>query len=181
MLMISTVATLIGSPAVAQKTGTAAQIVPTPAVPPAHRPGPPPAPRAPAPPESRTAPPYAEETRPPDAIMDPPSTSPRPSVITNPSWAVRPMPEYPETAMAAGITSGRVVQRCVVMSTGWLRNCEIIEETPVGMGFGASALNASARARITPRTVDGNAEAAMVQFAIRYEAPYVPPIAPIRR
>lgn len=132
------------------------------------------------PPELRS-PLHDPTTRPPDVIMDPPSEPRMPSVITNPSWAVQPMPEYPETAMAAGVVQGRVVQRCIVLSTGWLRNCEIIEETPTGMGFGASALNASATARITPRTVNGNAEAAMVQFAIRYEAPPALPIAPIRR
>ena len=119
-------------------------------------------------------------TRPPD-IIGPPvivrpdgSPPPRPSVITNPSWARPPAPEYPLAAMKAGVESGRVTLSCIVQPNGQLTGCTVRNETPPGLGFAESALAATQRARVSPRTVDGAAEHARVTFTVRYMLPPEP-------
>jgi len=101
-----------------------------------------------------------------------------PSLITNPSWARQPVPDYPATALANGIIVGRVTLRCLALPDGALSGCEIIEETPAGQGFAASVIAAAARARLSPRTVDGAATGARVQFTTRFAAPVVVEPAP---
>jgi protein TonB len=63
----------------------------------------------------------------------------------------RPSPyEYPERAMARGVTSGDVVVDCRVSPTGALTDCAIVSEEPPGMGFGYAALAGARRSRIDP-------------------------------
>ena len=111
----------------------------------------------------------------------PPPAARRPSVITNPSWATRPSPEYPALAITNGVTEGRTTLQCVVNPDGWLSNCQIIDETPAGHGFGQATLAAAARARISPRTVDGAAVGSRVQFTVRFLMPLAEPAAPSPR
>ena len=119
-----------------------------------------------------------EPTRPPDCLDCPaPSTSPR-AVITNPTWARRPMPEYPERAMAAGILRGRVTVTCSVKPDGTLSGCDVVEETPAGSGFGQSALNAAAMGRLSLGSVDPAGAAGRVSFTINYLLPEPEPVAP---
>ncbi|RZJ29982.1 MAG: TonB family protein [Brevundimonas sp.] len=149
-LILSAAATLMATPAVARQTSNAAQARPTPpssgrrqVAPPVIVPGPPAPPRDPN----------------------------LPSMITNPSW-VRPVsPEYPATAIANGVTEGRVTLRCTGNSLGALVGCEVVAETPEGQGFGDATLAAARRARLSPLTVDGAAEDASVQFSVRFIAP----------
>lgn len=73
--------------------------------------------------------------------------------------------------------------QCVINPNGTLTNCDVKDETPAGVGFRESALTSVARARVSPRTVDGAAVAARVTFTIRYLAPPeeplpLPPAAP---
>ena len=42
----------------------------------------------------------------------PPSEARRPPVITNPSWERRPIPDYPETALARRVSSGAATLDC---------------------------------------------------------------------
>ena len=149
-LILSAAATLISAPAIAQQTSKAIQARPTPpwggrrqVAPPVIIPGPPAPPRDPN----------------------------LPSVITNPSWARLASPEFPETATANGVAEGRATVRCTANRNGTLANCVVIEEMPEGQGFGAAALAAARRARLSPRTVDGAAENASVQFTVRFIAP----------
>lgn len=141
-----------------------------------HAPGPPAAGETdPAP---IPAPPIFKEDRvrirPPDCLDCRPSPPSRPSVITNPSWVRPPTPEYPEAAIDAAVVSARVTLSCIVLQNGLLTNCEVRDETPAGLGFAESALAASARARVSPRTVDGAAELARVTFTVRYMLPPEP-------
>ena len=127
--------------------------------------------------------PGATQTAPPVIVPDPPRPGPpparvNPSLITNPSWARQPVPDYPATALANGIIVGRVTLRCLALPDGALSGCEIIEETPAGQGFAASVIAAAARARLSPRTVDGAATGARVQFTTRFAAPVVVEPAP---
>ncbi|MDQ8027515.1 MAG: energy transducer TonB [Brevundimonas sp.] len=114
--------------------------------------------------------------RPPVIAPAPPRPGPppapgRPSVIANPSWARSPQPEYPELAVIHGITEGRVTVRCLTLPNGTLTDCQVIEETPPGHGFAEATIAAALRARLSPRTVDGAAVGARVQFTTRYVMP----------
>jgi periplasmic protein TonB len=94
---------------------------------------------------------------------------PRPSVITNPTWARQAAPEFPERAQSRGIESGSVVVSCTVQPNGSLANCQIASETPSGAGFGQAALAAARRSRVSPRTVDGAAQGATVRYTVRFQ------------
>lgn len=95
----------------------------------------------------------------------------RPAVITNPSWSRQPAPAFPAEALSNGVTEGRVALRCITTASGVLIDCEVLEETPAGQGFAASALEGAARARLAPRTVGGADLGARVEFTIRYVSP----------
>lgn len=60
---------------------------------------------------------------------------------------------YPSEAQAQGI-GGRVTLECLVEDDGRLA-CEVVEESPADMAFGAAALRMSQEWRVAPRTSDG--------------------------
>lgn len=115
-----------------------------------------------------------ENTAPPVFTPDPPRPAPvpappRPSVITNPSWARQPTVEFPERATSRGIESGRVVLNCLVNANGSMSDCNVVSEDPAGAGFAAAAQAGARRARLSPRTVDGAAQGARVNFTMRFQ------------
>lgn len=59
---------------------------------------------------------------------------------------------YPSAAQAQGI-GGQVVLECLVGEDGRTA-CEVVEETPTGMAFGAAALRMSEDWRVAPQTRD---------------------------
>lgn len=61
---------------------------------------------------------------------------------------------YPSLAQEQGI-GGRATVECLVQEDGRTA-CEVTEETPAGMGFGAAALRMSEDWRIAPRTQAGD-------------------------
>lgn len=64
---------------------------------------------------------------------------------------------YPAAAQEQGI-GGRVVLECPIGEDGRVA-CEVVEETPTGMAFGAAAVRMSEDWRIAPQTRDGVATA----------------------
>ncbi len=60
---------------------------------------------------------------------------------------------YPAAAQAQGI-GGRAVVECLVGEDGRLA-CEVVEESPANMGFGAAALRMSQDWRVAPAAADG--------------------------
>jgi protein TonB len=117
-----------------------------------------------------------ENVAPPVFTPDPPRPAPipappRPSVITNPTWERQVTGDFPERAIARGITSGRVTLQCIVQPNGSLTGCSVVNEDPAGAGFGQAALAAARRSRVSPRTVDGAAEGATVRWTQRYVMP----------
>lgn len=60
---------------------------------------------------------------------------------------------YPAEAQAQAI-AGRAVVECLVGEQGRL-TCEVTEESPANMAFGAAALRMSEHLRVAPRTRDG--------------------------
>ena len=97
-----------------------------------------------------------------------PAAAPQAQVITNPSWSRHPMPSYPAAALEQGSTSGSADLSCTVQADGRVSGCTILNETPVGAGYGAAALAAAADARLSPRSVEGVAVGGTVRFTIRF-------------
>ncbi len=75
---------------------------------------------------------------------------------------------YPAAALEQGSTSGSADLSCTVQADGRVSGCTIVNETPVGLGYGAAALQAAAEARLSPRSVDGVAVGGTVRFTIRF-------------
>lgn len=72
-------------------------------------------------------------------------------------WAVRPgLPvwraAYPPEAVKNGV-EGRVELTCHVSSAGWLRDCVVDREEPVGHGFGAAMIGVAQQNRLKPAFV----------------------------
>lgn len=124
-------------------------------------------------PPTAEAPPSAtppSDTAPPET----PSAAPAPymnddgEAITNPVWLRAPQPEYPRAAQRAGEESGMARLACQTRADGGIQGCRIVEERPVGVGFGREAVAATMRARVKPRLVDGQPTESQVVFTIRY-------------
>ncbi|WP_114817771.1 energy transducer TonB [Brevundimonas bullata] len=107
------------------------------------------------------------EVPPPPPPPAPPAP-PKPSVITNPSWSRQVAPEFPERAQSRGIESGSAKVNCAVAPNGSLSDCRVVDEDPAGAGFGQAVLRAARSGRLAPRTVDGAAVGARVEFTTRF-------------
>lgn len=103
------------------------------------------------------------EIGPSDPVIDTPVGPVRPviaapGVIRNPVWISRPTPEqvgmlYPERAAEMGMT-GTATLLCGIRANGTMTGCQVLDETPSGMRFGAAALAMARYFRISPKTVD---------------------------
>ena len=79
--------------------------------------------------------------------------------ITNPQWVRKPSGAdlaqfFPSAARDRNI-SGRADIECTVQESGTLTDCVVISEAPEGYGFGQATVQAAAKFRMRPRTVDG--------------------------
>jgi TonB family protein len=125
------------------------------------------------------------ENRPPDCLDCRSALPPIPPEIVRVRWLRPPQAEYPALALSRGIEEGRVTLECLATMSGALESCRVLSESPAGVGFGDSALAASAAARVAPTTVDGTPTESRMTFTVRYrEVPKDPlplPSAPPRR
>lgn len=64
--------------------------------------------------------------------------------------------------------TGWAKANCGVDPQGRLFDCRIIEESPVGAGFGEAVLKAAAEGRLSPRTVELSRPGARVEFTTRF-------------
>ncbi len=94
-------------------------------------------------------------------------------VITNPTWTRLPTAEdlaryYPPQATIAGV-NGRAVMTCLVTAEGSVSDCQVVDETPPGLGFGGAAVAMAPLFRMTPRALDGEpVGGARVTIPIRF-------------
>ncbi|HEY0927888.1 energy transducer TonB [Brevundimonas sp.] len=85
---------------------------------------------------------------------------------------------YPERALARGVYEGRVDLLCNLHPDGRLSECEVVEETPTGMGFAAAALTGARHARISIPEGQPIPEGARMRLNLRFVAPEAePPLA----
>jgi protein TonB len=80
------------------------------------------------------------------------------------------MRAYPERAIIAGV-AGSASLNCLVLPTGAVTDCNVVNETPAGYGFGRAAQGLSRHFRVNPRTVNGAAEGSRVNINLRFNAP----------
>jgi len=105
-----------------------------------------------------------EYTGPPVIVPGPPPppappAPPRPSVITNPDWVRQPNSSdlarfYPSRAASDG-TEGVATINCAVQANGRVTDCNVVNESPAGAGFGRATIQASSRFQMRPQTRDG--------------------------
>jgi TonB family protein len=100
---------------------------------------------------------------------------PRVSIITNPTLLSTPDAAafsrvYPMAAQRAGI-EGRALIHCRVTIDGKLSECVVIEETPMGAGFGVAAVGLASAFVVTPKTYDGKPVDGDVRIPIVFKMP----------
>ncbi len=84
---------------------------------------------------------------------------PPPPVIQSPDWEKKPTPDelggsWPLAALRAG-KGGSATIRCIVASDGLLHSCDVVSETPEGLGFGGAALAMAPLFVMKPAARDG--------------------------
>lgn len=95
--------------------------------------------------------------------------------IENATWATPPnalitsqlMPAF---AATIGV-SGSVELRCLVLTDGPLHQCQVVEETTPGLGFGAAARLVSTTGQMRAKRIDGTTVATTIRFRVRFAAP----------
>ncbi len=98
---------------------------------------------------------------------------PAPPVITAPDWLHRPGPDefsrlYPQAALARNL-SGQALLDCRVAANGKVAGCELVSETPVGVGFGEAARKLAGYFQMRPQTSDGQpVDGARVRIPISF-------------
>lgn len=113
----------------------------------------------------------AHPTSAPEGQTGTPDASAGGHFVTNPRWLRPPRPIFPPLADINNVPYGRVVLSCLVHPDGTLSGCEVLEETPVGQGFGESALAAARDARLVSRDTDPVVLGRRVVFPIVYRLP----------
>ncbi len=107
------------------------------------------------------------------APVPPPQPAPvtrdgRVLMIRNPAWAVRPTPEYPARAAAAGIAEGEVELECEALAEGRVGACRVIRETPPDVGFAEAAEASMRAARLHASQIDGTDVDSRIGFRVRF-------------
>ena len=94
-------------------------------------------------------------------------------MVTNPDWLRKPTitefhAAFPAQAMRAGL-SGSATLNCVVTTQGLLRDCAVVKENPVGLGFGPAALNLSTFFLMKPATRNGAPIEARITIPVNFD------------
>lgn len=103
------------------------------------------------------------------------------ATITLPEWSEEPSGEqvwsaYPSVAKVFGI-AGWGQLKCKVDSMGLLKDCAVMMERPVGLGFGEAAMSLAPRFRLTPPLMVQGAAGETVSLAAMFLAsPWPEPV-----
>jgi protein TonB len=101
---------------------------------------------------------------------------PTPNTLIVPDWRRKAtgadlMKVYPSRALRRGV-SGAAIVGCSVSAEGEMTDCRVIEEAPVGEGFGDAALKLMPRFLMRPATRGGiPVEGGWVRIPIRFSPP----------
>jgi TonB family protein len=104
----------------------------------------------------------------------------RPPQIYDPVWMRSPDPDdlakaFPSAAAAAGDKDGSATLDCTVAHNGSLTDCNVVSETPTGLGFGAAALKVAAGMAMSPWTAQGvPVDGGHITLPIRLQQPSPP-------
>lgn len=98
------------------------------------------------------------------------------NVIRAPRWIRRPSGEdmarlYPRVAVANEL-SGRATMVCRVLANGRLADCNVVEESPAGAGFGQAAVRLAPYFQMTATGADGKSvEGGTVRIPLVWRLP----------
>ena len=87
--------------------------------------------------------------------------------------------EYPRVALLMGL-AGHATMTCKALTDGRLDDCHVVEEDPIGLGFGAATVRTAAFFRVKPATRNGQPIEAKITIPLawRTEEGHPPTLAP---
>ena len=89
-------------------------------------------------------------------------------LIASPTYLAQPTADQVRAAQPPGL-AGRVVMECTVALDTTVKDCRILEESPLGVGFGAGAISLAPLYRVAPMTdKDGRPKEAVVRLAMNF-------------
>lgn len=89
-------------------------------------------------------------------------------LITRPNFLARPTRDQLKAVQPAG-ASGRVVVECTVATDANVKDCRLMEESPLGAGLGAAAMKLTNLFRVSPMLgADGKPTEAAVRLAFNF-------------
>ncbi|MBC6980930.1 energy transducer TonB [Caulobacter sp. 17J80-11] len=114
--------------------------------------------------------PAVDPSIPPPVVTPPRAEAPR--MITAPQWASLPGYAdlerfFPRDAQVFDV-AGKATIECVVRADGALVNCAVLDENPVGWGFGAATVAAADAFRMRPTVGGRSVEGARVRVPVRW-------------
>jgi TonB family protein len=84
------------------------------------------------------------------------------------SWERPPEADFPQSALLANITEGKVTVHCDVVPDGRLERCTVVSASPADAGFEAAALAAMPQSRVSRAYAETAGPDASVQFEVRF-------------
>lgn len=101
-------------------------------------------------------------------VADPMPTVIPSDVVHAPTWEVRPSVGYPRIASSQGIAVGWALVRCKVADRR-PRECQVLEESHPGMGFGPQAVEGLEMGRLSKDWVGNEEPQAAIQQLVRFK------------
>lgn len=111
-------------------------------------------------------------------VQDPsswPADPIHPVIITEKSWIRRPTPEQlaaalPDAARQAKV-GGRALMNCMVAYDGTLEDCQVVSETPPGLGFGAAARSMTGQFQLSPMVDGQSTTGGRMMVQVKFQPP----------
>lgn len=104
-----------------------------------------------------------------------PADPTRPVIIGDTSWLRRPTPEQlaaalPVAARDAGV-GGEVVMNCMVTYDGDMNDCQVVIETPTGLGLGAAAVGLARAFQLNPMIDGQSSTGGRILIPVKFRPP----------